>query len=268
MLKQGRRWLPGRPLVWVVAGGFAAVSLALACVKSRVGMVSRRRWAAALSHRTGPQPSGQRGPKPLKGARQRRLPAWAARADTPWEDVAVDWDGGPRQKWWVFSRTALWHTPGLPPADLRLVLVGDPAGKWRVEAFFCTDPPATAVEILPWVGRRWAVEVTCADARAQLGFEPPRQWSDKAIARPTPVLWARFSLITVLPLQGSHGGPIPVPVTAWSRPREPPFSDGLALVRQHLWRARSCVNSADEPECVPVPRETFELWRTGFPLAA
>src|SRR6266702_215571 len=49
-------WLPGRRLVLVVDGGFAAVSLALACVKSRVVMASRLRWDAALYHRPGPQP--------------------------------------------------------------------------------------------------------------------------------------------------------------------------------------------------------------------
>src|ERR687896_384073 len=49
-LKWVRRWLPGRRLVLVVDGGFAAVVLALACVKSRVVMVSRVRSAAALYH--------------------------------------------------------------------------------------------------------------------------------------------------------------------------------------------------------------------------
>jgi hypothetical protein len=48
MMQQVHRWLPGRPLVLVVDGGFAAVSLALACVKSQVAMVSRLRWAAAI----------------------------------------------------------------------------------------------------------------------------------------------------------------------------------------------------------------------------
>jgi DDE superfamily endonuclease len=90
MMKQVRRWLPGRRLVLVVDGGFAAVALALACVKSRVGMVSRLRWDAALYHPPGLQPPGKRGPKPTKGKRQRRLQEWAMRSDTPWETVEVD----------------------------------------------------------------------------------------------------------------------------------------------------------------------------------
>src|SRR5687767_6944477 len=102
MMKQVRRWLPGRRPVLVVDGGFAAVALALACVKSRVAMVSRLRWDAALYHPPGLQSSGKRGPKPTKGKRQRRLQEWAMRSDTPWETVEVDWYGGQRKKMWVF----------------------------------------------------------------------------------------------------------------------------------------------------------------------
>jgi hypothetical protein len=268
MIKQVRRWLPGRRVVLVVDGGFAAVSLALACVKHQVVMVSRLRWDAALYHRPGPQPPGKRGPKPLKGQRQRGLQTWAARSDTPWETVEVDWYGGQRKQLWIFSHTALWHTPGLPPVDIRFVLVCDPAGKLRMESFFCTDLQATPVQILEWVIMRWSVEVTFEEARAHLGLETQRQWSDQAIARTTPVLLALFSLVTVLALTLSQDGNIPVPMTAWYRKGEPTFSDCLALVRWHLWRARYLVNSTAEPEFVQFPREAFELLLTGLPLAA
>jgi len=218
MMPQVRRWLPERPLVLVVDGGFAAVSLALACVKSQVTMVSRLRWDAALYYQPAPQPPGKRGPKPLKGKRQRSLQAWAERTDTAWETVEVDWYGGRRKKLWVFSHTALWHTRGLPPVDIRFVLVGDPEGKLRMEAFFCTDLQATPGQILEWVVMRWSLEVTFEEGRAQLGLETQRQWSDQAIARTTPVLLALFSLVTLLALRLSPDGQIPVPVTAWYHP--------------------------------------------------
>jgi DDE superfamily endonuclease len=268
MMPQVRRWLPGRRLVLVVDGGFAAVSLALACVKRQVVMVSRLRWDAALYHRPEPQPSGKRGPKPLTGTRQRSLQGWVARSDTPWEGVEVSWYGGQRKTLWVFSRTALWYTPGLPPVEVRFVIVADPEGKLQMEAFFCTDLQATPVQILEWVVMRWSVEVTFEEARAYLGLETPRQWSERAIARTTPVLLALFSLVTVLALRLSPGEPIPVSVTAWYRKVEPTFADCLALVRQHLWRARYLVNSASESEFVQFPRETFELLLNGLPFAA
>jgi DDE superfamily endonuclease len=268
MMKQVRRWRPGRRLVLVVDGGFAAVSLALACVKNKVVMVSRLRWDAALYHPPGPQPPGKRGPKPTKGQRQRRLQSWAERSDTPWETVEVMWYGGQLKKLWVFSRTALWYTPRLPPVAIRYVLVADPEGKLRMEAFFCTDLEATPVHILQWVVMRWSVEVTFEEGRAHLGLETQRQWADQAIARTTPVLLALFSLVTVLALRLSPEDRIPVPVTAWYHKQEPTFSDCLALVRQHLWRARYLVNSAPEAEIMQFPREAFELLLTGFPVAA
>jgi hypothetical protein len=231
-------------------------------------MVARLRWDAALYHPPGAHPKGKRGPKPTKGKRQRRLQAWAAHADTPWETVEVDWYGGQRKTLWVFSRTALWYTPGLPPVDIRSVLVCDPEGKLRMEAFFCTDLQATPVQILRWVVMRWSVEVTCEEARAHLGFETQRQWSDQAIARTTPILLALFSLVTVLALKLSGDGQIPIAVTAWYHKGEPTFSDCLTLGRRHLWRARYVVNSPPEGECMQFPREALDLLIHGVPLAA
>jgi DDE superfamily endonuclease len=107
MLKQTRRWLPGRLLVLVVDGGFAAVALARACVASQGTMVSRLRLDAALYSPPTPPPPGKRGRRPTKGTRQRSLKVWAARSDTPWHETHVDWYRGERTRRWVFSRTAL-----------------------------------------------------------------------------------------------------------------------------------------------------------------
>jgi hypothetical protein len=268
MMQQVRRWLPGRLLVLVVAGGFAAVSLALACVKHRVTMVSRVRWDAALYHPPAPQPTGKRGPNPTKGKRQRGLQSWAERADTPWETVEVDWYGGHRKPLWVFSRTALWSTPRWPPVAIRDVLAADPKGQLRMEAFCCTDLEATPVELLPWGVMRWAVAVTLAAGRAPLGLETQRQGSDLALARTTPVLLALFSLVTLLALQLSQGGQLPVPVTAWYHKTEPTFADCLALVRQHLWRAWYLMNSAPEADIRQFPREALDRLIHGLPSAA
>jgi hypothetical protein len=196
------------------------------------------------------------------------LQAWASRSDTPWEDVEGAWYGGHRQQLWVFSHVALGYTPGLPPVAIRDVLVADPEGQLRMEAFFCTDIEATPAHILEWAVMRWSVEVTFQEARAHLGWETPRQWSDRAIARTTPVLLALFSIVTGLALRLSPAGDIPVPLTAWYHNAEPTFADCWALVREPLWRARFCVNAAPEPESVQFPREAFELLLTGLSLAA
>ena len=268
MVKQTRRWLPGRLLVLVVDGGFAAVTLARAGVASHVTMVSRLRLDAALYHPPTPPSPGKRGRKPAKGARQGSLKVWAARSDTPWQETTVDWYRGERKRLWVFSRTALWYTPALAPVAIRFVLVRDPEGKMADAAFFCTDLHAAPEQILHWVVMRWSVEVTFEEARAHLGVETQRQWADKAIARTTPVLLGLFSLVTVLAWRLCPSGQIPVEITAWYHKPEATFADCLAVVRQQIWRARYFVNSASPAEYVQLPREAFEVLLNDLPLAA
>jgi hypothetical protein len=173
-----------------------------------------------------------------------------------------------RRTLWVFSHTALWHTPGLPPVEVRFLIVCDPEGQLRMEAFFCTDLQATPGQILAWVVMRWSVEVTFEEGRAQLGLATQRQWSDQAIARTTPVLLALFSLVTLLALRLSPDGQLPGPVTAWDHKAEPTFSACLALLRRHLWRARYLVNSTPGAESIQFPQEALDLLSHGLPLAA
>jgi hypothetical protein len=182
--------------------------------------------------------------------------------------VEVTWYGGQRKKLWGFSRTALWYTPGLSPVEIRYVLVADPEGQLRMEAFFCTDLQATPEQILEWVVMRWSLEVTFEESRAHLGLETQRQWSDQAIARTTPILLALFSLVTVLALHLSGDGQIPVPVTAWYHKGAATFSDCLALVRRHLWRARYSVNSTPQVEFMQLPQAALDLLIHSVPLAA
>jgi hypothetical protein len=180
----------------------------------------------------------------------------------------VDWYRGERQRLWVFSRTALWYPPGVAPVAIRFVLVRDPEGKLSDAAFFCTDVYTTPEQILHWVVRRWSVEVPCEEARAPLGLETHRQWADQAMARTTPVLLGRFSLVTVLARRLCPEGRIPVEGSAWYHKPAATFADCLAVVRQPIWRARYLVNSAPQADCVQLPREAFECLLNDLPLAA
>lgn len=259
MIKQVRRWLPDRVLVLVVDGGYAVVSLALACIGINTVMVSRLRWDAALYHKPDPQPEGKRGPKPKKGKRQRKLKTWAARSDTPFVEEEVNWYGGKTKKMLLFSQTALWYTPGWDPVPIRFVITRDPEGKLRDEVFFCTNPDATAVQIVEWIVMRFAMETTFQEARTHLGMETQRQWSDLAIQRTTPVLLSLFSIVTLLALRLTKDEAIPVQATAWYRKTQPTFSDCMLLVRRHLWQAKFFVNSTKKQETVQLPREILDL---------
>lgn len=213
LMRQVHRWLPERLVVLVVDGGYAAVKLALVCAETpNLALVTRLRWDASLYHPPPPPPpvAGQRGPTPSKGARQRSLKQWAARRDTPWEEVEVAWYGGQKKKLQLFSRTALWYTPGEAPVPIRYVITRDPDGKLRDEVFACTKLDATPAQIIEWVVMRWSVETTFEEARAHLGLETQRQWSDLAITRTTPCLLGLFSLVVLLTQRLQPDGQVPV----------------------------------------------------------
>jgi hypothetical protein len=102
----------------------------------------------------------------------------------------------------------------------------------------------------------WQIEVTFEEARRHLGIETPRQWSDKAIARSTPVLLGLFSWITLL-ADAFHSSSQPVMArqSAWYAKALPTFSDALALVRTQLWACLSTFQtSRSDPDMINVSR--------------
>jgi hypothetical protein len=261
LIRQVHRWLPERLVVLVVDGGYAAIKLALVCAQTpNLALVTRLRWDASLYHAPPPRAASQRGPRPSKGARQRSLKAWAARRDTPWAESEVAWYGGQKKKLWLFSRTALWYTPGEAPVAIRYVITRDPDGKLRDEVFACTKLDATPAQIIEWVVMRWSVETTFEEAREHLGLETQRQWSALAIVRTTPCLLGLFSLVVLLTQRLQPDGQVPVLTAAWYKKPEATFSDCLVLVRKHLWRSFNYVNSAPRAESVSFPAPVWEHW--------
>ncbi len=106
---------------------------------------------------------------------------------------------------------------------------------------------------------RWQVEVTSEAARRHLGIETQRQWSDKAIARTTPLLLGLFAWITLV-AHGFHssGQPVVVRQSAWYAKSFPTFSDALALVRHQLWFSLPTFQtSGQDPDMIKVSRPFF-----------
>jgi hypothetical protein len=160
----------------------------------------------------------------------------------------------------LFSRTVLWYTLGEAPVEIRYVITRDPEGKLRDEVFAGTKLDATPAQIIEWVVRRWSVEVTVEEARAHLGVETQRQWSDLAMARTTPCLLGLFSLVVLLTKRLQPDGQVPVQTAAWYAKTETTFSDCLVLVRQHLWSSQYLVNSAEKAESISFPASTWQHW--------
>ncbi|MCG8362768.1 MAG: hypothetical protein MJA27_05470, partial [Pseudanabaenales cyanobacterium] len=116
---------------------------------------------------------------------------------TPWRTVVMkDWYGQGDYALELASSTAVWYHTGMSAVPLRWVLIQDPKGRFETQALLCTDVSADPIQILRWFRRRWQVEVTFEEVRTHLGVETQRQWSDKAILRTTPALFALFSIVT------------------------------------------------------------------------
>lgn len=202
----------------------------------------------------------QTGRPRLKGTRLPTLAAVLKDEQTPWTEHRVaGWYGGTERVVEVMSDTAVWYHTGLPPVPVRWVLVRDPLGEFKPQALLSTNLESDPVEMLRWFVRRWRVEVTFEEARAHLGLETQRQWSDKAIARTTPALLALFSIVTLLAHHHYSGRQdLSVRQAAWYVKRLPTFADALATVRQQLWRDVGFHTSRSEADSVKVDRALLD----------
>jgi hypothetical protein len=124
---------------------------------------------------------------------------------------------------------------GLPPVMLRWVLIRDPQEEFKPQALLSTQLSHSPAQILAWFMRRWTMEVTLEEARAHLGIETQRQWSDLAIGRTTPALFGLYSLVTLLAQSLPPPQTRRIRTAAWYAKPRPTFSDALAVVRRELW---------------------------------
>ena len=141
------------------------------------------------------------------------------------------------------SATAVWRHSGKPVVPIRWVLLRDPLERFSPQALLCTDPTRDPVQIIRWFVLRWQVEVTFQEARAHLGVETQRQWSDRAVARTTPCLFGLFSIVTLLAGQLGQRARTAVSTDSWYRKSHPTFADTLAAVRQQIWRETGLLTS-------------------------
>jgi hypothetical protein len=122
---------------------------------------------------------------------------------------------------------------GQPMLPIRWVLVRDPTRRLAPRAYFSTctnDRPRAVVQRFI---KRWAIDTTFEESRTHLGLETPRQWSDRAIERTTPGLFALDSVVTLLAHALHPDGKVPVQRTAWYAQSYATFADVLAAVRHH-----------------------------------
>ena len=138
--------------------------------------------------------------------------------------------------------------------SIRYVLSRDVADKFDPQALLSTDLTLSPEHILAFFMRRWQMDPTFRHVREHLGVETQRQWSDKAIARTTPVLLGLFSLITLLANDLLCRHDLTIRTAAWYPKPLPTFSDALALVRYQLWTHFTFQISPADADMVQVPR--------------
>jgi hypothetical protein len=167
----------------------------------------------------------------------------------------LPWYGGEERVLELASATAIWFHNGKPPVPLRWVLIRDPKGEYQPGALLCTCDAYAPAQIVSWFVRRWRMEVTFEEVRAHLGVETQRQWSDKAIARTTPLLLGLFSWVTLVADSRQCTTLVPVRQTAWYVKVRPTFADALGWVRHDLWQTSATFHTSSRtPEVVKIPR--------------
>jgi hypothetical protein len=189
-----------------------------------------------------------------KGRKLPKLAEVLSDPATPWTTILMsEWYGGQRCRLDIATGTAVWYHSGLPPVPIRWVLVRDPAGIRKPQAFLCTDLDATPAAILGWFVHRWSMETTFQETREHLGVETQRQWSDRAIARTTPALLGLFSLVTLWAAEAKVAAMLHPRSAAWYVKDGPTFSDAIATVRRVLWGIPILSTSRKNPQTVEIP---------------
>ena len=246
------RWLPERVIVAVMDGEFAAITLLHRLRRSMV-VITRLRLDACLFDP--PPPYKGRGRHPKKGPRQPSLKARITDRATVWKRAVQASRTAWRSGGWIeyASGTALWYHAGKEPLPIRWILVRYPDKRHGTEAFLCTDTQMALLDVLDCYNRRWSMETTYEEARAHLGVETQRQWSDPAIFRTTPLLFGLYSLVTLYVQQNAKCLALSPRRAAWYPKPAATFADALACLRQHLWfeRFATSAGTPDMKEFLP-----------------
>ncbi len=273
MLTCLRRWLPEQDLVLVCDGGYAKREFLRyrQNMSKPIVVVAKLRKDAARYQPAPPRRPGQIGRPRVVGA---RLPSPRAALDDPatqWTTYLATGSDGNTTTVELTSDRAVWYHGGPPPLATRWVVIKNLEGRLRPCALLCTDTAAEPLYILQWYLLRWQVEVTFAEARAHLGMETQRQWSELAIARTTPALLGLFSVVTLAAdvLIGQQQIEMTPRTTAWYEKTSPSFADAIALVRRYIWvRQGTFATSEREPEMIKVPNSLYHLMLDSLAYAA
>ena len=256
------RWAGGRSIYVVADSAYAGRTL-LEQRPANVHVLSRLRMDAALWTPPVPRVPGQKGRSRRRGS---RLPApqELARTRQHWHRLPVQLYGCAVTTQ-VFTVSALWYV-ALRDQPVRIVVVRDPAGRRRDEAFFCTDVTVGAAFILEGYARRWSLEVAFRDGKQQLGFADPQNQTAQAVQRTAPLAFLLYDLVLLWSASRVQAGG---EATWLRRPWDPhkagpSFRDLLIALRREAWRQ----HVFDRPYHLRCPQKWLPSWAEALLEAA
>jgi hypothetical protein len=239
LVKTIGRWIGNRNFVIVADVAFATYKIGHACVNAGGNLISRLRLDARVFNF--PDKKKKRKGRPLLvGKRCPLFTEYLESSTIVWQEIETSWYGGGRKKLLIYTGSGLWYAFGIPPLPIRWVLIKDPANKSTPVVLFSTNVNHTPERIVEVFVARWSLEVTFEESKRHLGIETQRQWSDKAIDRTTPCIYASFSIAVLMAdkLAKKNTEKVPIQRTSWYQKKHVTFSDALSYVRMQILRRK------------------------------
>lgn len=146
----------------------------------------------------------------------------------------------------------------MPAVPIRWVVIRDPQEQFATQALLSTKLEATPQQLLEWFVSRWQMEVTFEEARAHLGMETQRQWSETAIARTTPCVLGLYAFVSLLAARLLTEQALLARREAWYAQQGATFADTIAFGRRWWWRQQHLQMSSTESDMRKIPRALFE----------
>jgi hypothetical protein len=154
-----------------------------------------------------------------------------------WDELSLPLPNGTRKDLMVKVIKGVCWYPVAGQRKMQLVLVRDPAKKWRDELLLSTDLRLSASDVILGYMRRWSVELCYWESKELLGLHDPQVWNEQAVQRAHPMAWFVGGLVLVWYAKYGQDQE----QAEWARPWYttkvgPTFADMLATLRLHLWQ--------------------------------
>lgn len=201
-------------------------------------LIGRGRLDAALYAPPAQRKKGQMGRPRIRGKRLLSPEQQARRKDARWKNVRVTVYGKVATVQ-VLVIDALWYVAS-GGERMRLVVVRGFPGHEKDDVFVSTDTKLSPRYVIEAYAKRWSVEVTFHEAKSKLGFEDPRNRTERAVERTAPVALISHTLVVLWYVKhGQHCRAARLPSLPWyTQKAGTTFSDMLATLRRASWGRR------------------------------